>query len=241
MRKAFGRSIGALKAASILDMDRTEEDREFFADEEKKLQPLAAKLRTVHIALLDYGIHEKQSLQAQVTVGDEVLDRGVRDGNTRTKLGVKNKPGLKADHVFGRRVDELTEAKLDLEPGKVKLAAKRLDELPAFDEKEKIKEDLIARADQQGKVLGERDAGNAALVALQSEGRRVVLDCATALVSLKSELDKRFTFQKKYVASFFLNVARKKKSKSGEDTTEDTQEEVDEEADDGEGEPEEEE
>ena len=67
-------------------------------------------------------------------------------------------------------------------------AVQKLEELPAFGEKEAIKEDLTVRATQQQTVLAEREAGNGALTKKKSEARRVVLECAMALLALKAEL-----------------------------------------------------
>ena len=153
MRRAIARTLGALTAAAKIDMDRTDADRAFFAAEKEKLVPVAAKLSAAHIAIIDYDLGPREEHRASVALGDEVLDRGVRDGNTRTKLGVKGKNGLDATHVFGQRVNDLTDEPLRVEPKKVTEAAGRLDELPEFKERDAIKADLIKRADQQEDLL----------------------------------------------------------------------------------------
>jgi hypothetical protein len=88
MRKAIYRTIAALDVASEIDIDRTQEDRDFFAAEKAKLQPVAAKVNAAISALETFDMVEGQMLQARIELGDEVLDRGVRAGNARTKLGV---------------------------------------------------------------------------------------------------------------------------------------------------------
>jgi hypothetical protein len=44
MRKVVYRTIAALDAASEIDIDRSKEDRDFFAAEKAKLEPVAAKV-----------------------------------------------------------------------------------------------------------------------------------------------------------------------------------------------------
>jgi hypothetical protein len=70
--------------------------------------------------------------QTRVEIGDQVLDRGVPTGNTRTKLALQGKSGLGAVHVFGKNVATLTKEKIALEPGKVLEAVGRLDDVPDF-------------------------------------------------------------------------------------------------------------
>lgn len=215
MRKALSHSIGAIAAAIAADIDRTDDDRAFFAAEHAKLEPLAVKLRTTHVALNDHELGPGEVQQAQVEMGDDVLDRGVREGNTRTKLGLRGKPGLDATHAFGQRVDDLTGAPLASEPGEVVKAVKRMNDLPAFEDRAAIQADLTRRAEKQEEFLKQRDAGEKTLLELKSEGARLVVESALALASLKGLLDARFPRQRPYVATFFLDVAKKRARKGG--------------------------
>jgi len=217
MRRALGRSIGALAAAIAADIDRTDEDRAFFQAEKAKLEPIATQLRAVHIALDDFDLGPGEVQQAQVVIGDAILDRGLRDGNTRTKLSLKGKSGLDASHAFGTRIDDLTKTPIADEPGAVFKAITRLDDLPAFDGRDAIKADLIKRAKQQDDFLSERDTGDAQRLQLQSQAIRLVTEGALALASLKGALDQRFPRQRSYVASFFLDVAPKRGNKKNEE------------------------
>jgi hypothetical protein len=214
MRRALSRSIGALSAAIAADVDRTDEDRAFFAAERAKLEPIAGQLKAAHLATDDFELGPGEVQQAQVELGDQVLDRGVRAGNTRTKLGVKGKQGLDATHAFGQHVDDLTGAPLALEPAQVLLAASRLDDLPPFAERASIQQDLTHRAEQQDTFLKQRDAGATALLKLESEATRLVVESALSLASLKGSLDARFPRQRSYVAAFFLDVSTPKRKKA---------------------------
>jgi len=213
MRRALSYSVGALAAAIAADIDRTDEDRAFFAAEKAKLEPLVVQLKGVHLALDDFDLGPGEVQQAQVELGDEVLDRGVRDANARTKIGVKGKSGLDATHAFGQHVDDLTGAPLASEPGEVLTAVGRLNDLPDFEGKVAIQQDLTRRADQQEDFLQEREAGDAHETRLASEGVRLVVESALALASLKGLLDARFPRQRRYVAAFFLDVSAKRTRK----------------------------
>lgn len=215
MRRALSYSVGALSAAIAADVDRTDEDRAFFAAEKAKLEPLVGQLKGVYLALDDFDLGPGEVQQAQVELGDEVLDRGVRDANARTKIAVKGKPGLDATHAFGQHVDDLTGAALASEPGEVLAAVARLNDLPEFEGKVAIQQDLTRRADQQEDFLQEREAGDADETRLASEGVRLVVESALALASLKGLLDARFPRQRRYVAAFFLDVAAKRTRKEG--------------------------
>lgn len=218
MRRALSRSGGALAAAIAADIDRSDEDRAFFTVEKAKIEVLSTNLRAVHLAIEDHELGPAEVQQAQVELGDEVLDRGVRAGNTRAKLGLKGKQGLDASHAFGSRVDELVKAPIAAEPGEVLGAVGRLADVPEFAEKQAIQQDLTLRAEQQEAFLEARDEGDKALTRLKSEATRLVVESALALASLKGALDQRFPRQRDYVARFFLDVKprAKKKEEGGE-------------------------
>jgi hypothetical protein len=224
MRRALGRSIGALAAAFSADLDRTDEDRAFFQAERAKLEPLAALLRDAHRALDDFDLGPGEVQQAQVAIGDEVLDRGVRAGNTRTKLGLRGKPGLGAAHVFGERVDDLVKTPVAKQPAAVLAAVERFEDVPAFDGKDAVRADLTARATQQDGFLKQRDEGAADRTRIQSQATRLVVESALALASLKGALDQRFPRQRLYVGSFFLDVGPRRTKKNEEEEQEQEQE-----------------
>lgn len=213
MRRALSRTLGALAAAIAADVDRTDDDRAFFAAEKAKIEPLAAQLRDVDLAIEDHELGPEEVLQAQVEIGDEVLDRGVRAGNHRTKLGLSGQQGLGASHVFGDKVDDLVKTAVAIEPDAVLQAVEKFDEVPAFAEKDAIRQDLTVRAEQQQDFLDDRDEGYKTLFKLKSEATRLVLESSLALASLKGALDQRFPRQREYVARFFLDVKPKPSKK----------------------------
>lgn len=212
MTNALAASIHALDAASELDLDRTADDRSFFAARKATLAPILTSLVTAKRTIEDHDLGPGSRLQTRVEIGDKILDRGVSDGNARTKLGLKSTAGLDATHVFGKNVATLTKEKIALEPAKVLAAAERLDEVPDFPGKAAIKSDLVQRAQQQQTCLNERDAGDMARDKLVSAGIKLVLDGAHALAALKGALDERFPRQKEYVAAFFADVSRSREA-----------------------------
>ncbi|MBI4614855.1 MAG: hypothetical protein HY720_14685 [Planctomycetes bacterium] len=219
MKKAVWFTIHAFDSVAEIDIDRTPEDKKFFLEEKAKLEPFAPKLKTAAGAIEDHELGPGMRQQARVELGDAVQDRGVRDGNAKTKAALRNKPGLPASHVFGRRVSELTEEKLRLEPQKVLQAAGRLEDVPDFPEKPAIKADLVKRATKQESLLAERDKGWTDETQLDSAAVRLRAEAADALARAKAALDGRFPRQRGYVSSFFLDVgekaASKKEDKSG--------------------------
>lgn len=212
---ALADSIHALDAASDLDLERTSADRKFFAARRKVLAPLLKDLVASRRALEDHDLGDGSRLQVRVEMGDQVLDRGVSDGNARTKLALKNKPGLDATHVFGKNVATLTKEKIALEPRKVLEAVERLKDVPDFPERKAIGKDLTKRAEQQQACLDERDAGSTKRAKLVGAIVKQVVDGAHALAALKGALDERFPRQREYVAAFFADVSPRRAAKAG--------------------------
>jgi hypothetical protein len=131
----------------------------------------------------------------------------VRSAAARTRVALRGKTGLGAEHAFGTRVDDLTGAPLRTEPRLVLGAAARTDDLPAFAERDAIKADLIARATAQETNLVERDAGYLQRDRLRAVTIRTIADAADALIRTKAALDGRFPRQRAYVARFFLSFS----------------------------------
>ena len=212
---ALSESLHALDAASELDLDRTPDDRGFFGARKLLLAPILTKLVAAERALEDHDLNEGSRLQVRVVIGDEVLDRGVRDGSARTKLALRGKPGLDATHAFGKNIADLTGARIAVEPRLVREAADRLDDLADFPERGAIAADLQKRAGQQQTCLDEREAGKAKRAKLVTAVTKVVMEGADALAALKGALDERFPRQRDYVAAFFLDVAPRRKAAEG--------------------------
>ncbi|MEP7127032.1 MAG: hypothetical protein ABJE95_39230 [Byssovorax sp.] len=207
MADAVTTTMDAFDAASELDLDRSDDDRKFFATRRAMLAPLKTQLVAAARHLEDHDLEIGRRLQVRVVFGDQVLDRGVSDGSARAKLGLKGKPGLDATHVFGKSVATLTREKLALEPQKVLEAVGRMADLPEFAERSAIAADLTKRANRQQSCLDDRSNGDAARGKLVSSGIRLVLEAADALAKAKGALDERFPRQRDYVAAFFLDVA----------------------------------
>ena len=206
MADAVATTMDAFDAASELDLDRSNEDRQFFAAKRALLVPHKAQLVAALRTLEDHDLDIGRRLQVRVVFGDQVIDPGDVDGNARTKISLKGKPGLEASHVFGKNVATLTREKLAIEPQKVLEAVGRMDDLPEYPERAAIAADLTKRANRQQVALDERSAGDAARAKLVSTGIRLVLEAANALAAIKGALDERFPRQRDYVAAFFLDV-----------------------------------
>jgi hypothetical protein len=219
MVRAVAFTVHALDAAAELDLDRTAADRKFFASRRKPLSALLTQLVAANRAIEDYDLNDGIRLQTRVEIGDEVLDRGVSDGNARTKLALKNKAGLGADHVFGSNVATLIKEKIAVEPTKVMEAVGRLKDVPDFAERAGIAKDLTKRATQQQACLDERDKGDLARAQLVSAGVKLVVEAAHALAALKGALDERFPRQRDYVGAMFMDVSPRKKAASGKEQT----------------------
>src|SRR5262245_1989204 len=117
MKRALAYTIAALNAASELDLDRSKEDRAFFAKEHDLLTPHLKEVREKERKLEDDELDHSIRLQARVSVGDAVLDRGVVDGKERMKVELKRSDPDAADEVFGKRITDTTRAPLLTEPG----------------------------------------------------------------------------------------------------------------------------
>ncbi len=219
MAQAIFVTVHAFDVAAELDLDRTDEDRAFFTARKAILLPHKPLLIAALRAIEDHDLNVGSRLQVRVEMGDRVLDGGVSNGNARTKLALKGKPGLEASHVFGKNVTTLTKEKITLEPQKVLLAVERLDELPDFSERAAIAADLTKRANQQQGCLDDRESGHNAREKLVSTGMKLVLNAADALAAAKGALDERFPRQRDYVSAFFLDVAPERaKAKEAEST-----------------------
>jgi hypothetical protein len=206
MAEAVGTTMDAFDSASDLDLDRSDDDRLFFAAKRALLVPHKAGLVAARRIIEDHDLDIGRRLQVRVVFGDQVLDRGVVDGNARTKIALKGKPGLEASHVFGKNVATLTREKLAIEPQKVLEAVGRMEDLPEFPERAAISADLTKRANRQQAALDERSSGEIARARHVSAGIRLVLEAANALAAIKGALDERFPRQRDYVTAFFLDV-----------------------------------
>jgi hypothetical protein len=89
MLKAVSTSIAALDAAATLDVDRSDEDRVFFATERDTLKgqfdvlskaDTDARMHLLLVALVE---------QARVQIGDAVLDRGYESGQSSNEGRIK--------------------------------------------------------------------------------------------------------------------------------------------------------
>jgi hypothetical protein len=207
MRRAIAHSIAALDTAATMDPDRHDDDRRAFAAAKTKLEAHAATLKARAQASEDHALGPAVVTQVAVSLGDVVLDRGVRAASQTTKGGLSGKPGRGAEHVFGTRIDELTRAELRVQPDLVLRAVGRLADVADFAGKAELAADLTGRANRQDAALDARDAADRTEASVSTAARVAIGEAALALASLKGELDARFPRQREYVATFFLDVA----------------------------------
>ncbi len=149
-----------------------------------------------------------------VVLGDAILDRGVESGAAKTKAALRGKAGLGAEHAFGSRVSDLTRSELRVEPARVLTAAAHLLDLPDFDGRDKIKADLELRANQQEKLLAERDGSRHEEAKLEGAATKLAVDAVLALHSVQGLPLARFPKQRQYTSAFFPQGERSHKAAS---------------------------
>lgn len=212
MLKAISTSMAALDGAAALDVDRTEEDRLFFATERDTLK---AQFDILHKADTDARTHSLLVApveQACVQIGDAVLDRGTSQGKARMKVELKTSSMPDgADHVFGNDVSEITSAKMADEPGLVLDAVAKFGQVPDFAGKKEMAEDLTARATRQTKNFSDRRAAAVKEAELQGAVEMAVKTSSQMLYRLEKRLLDRFPRQVRYVKAFFYDVTPAKK------------------------------
>jgi hypothetical protein len=211
MRRALIRTATALDVAARLGKNLSEPDRARLAAEKERLLAALARLNAAAGALEEHDLGPDLTLQAQVEMGDAVLVEEVRAASGKTRIALRGEGGLGSTHAFGKDLNELVQAPLAEKPGRVVAAAKRLLSLPEFPERAAIKAGLEERAEQQRRLLEEREAGALARDGLSSEVGAALLEGANALIRARSALADRFPQRREYVASFFLDVGYPKK------------------------------
>jgi hypothetical protein len=213
MRRAVAYTIAALDAATDLDIDRTNEDRAFFANEKANLEPLFQALNNNAQAIDLHSIKEGVRLQARAVLGDAVLDRGVSQAKQQMKLSLQTSKPEAADIVFGASIADLIRAEMRSEPLLVRQALERLEQAPDFPNKSAMKGDLAKRVEQQMTVLTGRDDGEVTRARLDSLLVKSIADCSEALYKLEKRLLERFPRDRAYVKEFFLDVAPPRRAK----------------------------
>lgn len=209
MLRALAHTLGALAAVSKLDVDRTDDDRAFFASERDALQGHFEAVWSAHQACERHEYLASQAAQASIEIGDAVLDRGVRNAKARMRLDLKGTSMPDgADHAFPSDVSELTDAERRVEPKLVLQVLGKLGDVPDFASKASLTSDLQGRAQRQSDNFAARDASEGELVKLESALAAKVAAGSDALYRLEKRLLDRFAREKAYVRAFFLDVAR---------------------------------
>ncbi len=207
MKRALVHSLACVDAAAELDVDLDETQRQSLAAEKPGLESHLAAVTAAEQALAAHDQTQTFRLQARVTLGDAVLDRGVRTEKARMKLELRTS-GVPdgADFVFGSDVGALTGAPLRQEPRQVLEALARYDQVPDYDKKADGRTDLQGRADRQESELTARDAATVARAGLRSALVRAVADASDALWTLDKRLQELFPRRRRYVRSYFYQV-----------------------------------
>jgi hypothetical protein len=212
--RALSHSLGALDAASELDVDRSDADRSFFLTEKATLQASFDDVFGLEQSLTRHLLLTSQKLQARVLVGDAVLDRGVRASKARMKLELKTSPVPDgADHVFPSDISDIVDAERRVEPSLVLQVVSRFPQVPDFPGKAALEADLTARAKRQADNFTGRDAGEVNEHALDGALIQGIERASDALYRLEKRLLERFPRDKVYVRAFFLDVAPAKKKR----------------------------
>jgi hypothetical protein len=212
MLRALSTSLGALLAASELDVDRTDADRSFLLTEKATLQPLFDDVFAADQSLTKHLLLTTQGLQARVVVGDAVLDRGVRAAKARMKLELKTSTMPDgADHVFPSDISDIVDAERRVEPGLVLQVVARFPQVPDFQGKAALEADLTGRATRQTDNFTGRDAGEVSEHAIDGRLTQAISRASDGLYRLEKRLLDRFPRDKVYVRAFFLDVAPARK------------------------------
>lgn len=212
MLRALSTSIGALDAASELDVDRSDADRSFFLTEKATLQLLFDDVFAADQSLTKHLLLTTQGLQARVLVGDAVLDRGVRAAKARMKLELKTSTMPEgADHVFPSDISDIVDAERRVEPGLVLQVVARFPQVPDFQGKAALESDLTGRATRQTANFTGRDAGEVSEHAIDGRLTQSIAHASDGLYRLEKRLLERFPRDKVYVRAFFLDVAPARK------------------------------
>ena len=206
--RALSTSLGALDAASELDVDRSDADRSFFLTEKAALQPIFDDVFAADQSLIKHLLLTTQGLQSRVVVGDAVLDRGVRAAKARMKLELKTSSMPDgADHVFPSDISDIVDAERRVEPGLVLQVVARFPQVPDFPGKAALEADLTGRAKRQNDNFTGRDAGEVTEHAIDGRLTQAIVHASDALYRLEKRLLDRFPRDKAYVRAFFLDVA----------------------------------
>ncbi|MRG90755.1 hypothetical protein [Polyangium spumosum] len=212
MLAALSTTIGALDAAVELDVDRSAEDREFFAIERDNLKPLFALLFEADREATSHLLLVVQARQARVQLGDAILDRGVSRAKARMKVELKGSAMEDgADHVFGSDVSDITQAERAKEPGLVLKAVGKFGQVPNFPGKAEMEVDLTGRATRQQQNFTDRDTAGVDAATRASAVKVAIAAGSDALYKLEKRLLDRFPRQTSYVRAFFYDVAPNRK------------------------------
>lgn len=204
-------TITALTAAAEMDFKRTPDEIKLFKDRALLLGPVLAELVKMRTAQDDFERGPDLLAQVKVVMGDEIQDRTVRDGNRTTKAELANKPGLGAEHAFGRHVDDLVRTELELEPKAVLDAAARLADVTPFPARDGIVADLKKAAGQQQAALDDRVKKGHDGIVIGSKESADVGKASVELSTLEGVLLARFPRQYRYVGTFFADFSKKRK------------------------------
>ena len=209
MVDALSHTIGALDAAIEMDVDRTDQDRAFFAAQKTEIEALFDDLVTKKQSLERHVLLVGGRLQSRIEIGDAVLDRGVRAGKQRSKLELETKD---LDHVFPADISDIVDAERRVEPELVKKLVGRLEQVPDFQGKAAIAADLQGRAERQGKAFTDRDAAGRVEDSLEGLVKRAVAAGSDGLYRIEKRLLERFPREKVYIRAFFMDVKPSKRS-----------------------------
>lgn len=214
MLRALATTLGALDAAADVDVDRSDEDRQFFAAERDALQPRFDALNKADQDATTHAHLVALRKQARIVVGDAVLDRGVSKAKARMKVELRDTKEPKgADHVFGVDVGDIINAERAEEPNLVLQAVARFAKVPDFAGKTQMAADLTARAKKQQQCFTDRAEAAVIEAQLDSALTKAIEDAAGALYGLEKRLLERFSYETRYVKAFFLDIAPSKPKK----------------------------
>lgn len=212
MLLALSHSIGALKSAVLLDVDRSPDDHLFFNAERAILETHFNALFTIQSDIDKYELLDIEQAQSAIDVGDAILDRGVRRAKKRSALELANIDPGAVDRAFPSDIEDIVDAERKLEPKLVLDVVDKFKFIPAFNGKADVEADLKGRATKQKDNFLAREAAETHADGLDNQATALVIESADALYRLEKRLLERFPREKAYVRAFFLDVRRNRKS-----------------------------
>lgn len=217
MKRALNFTIAALDAAASLDLERSNEDRQFFAQQKQILQEMLERVSRDEERLVFHLQKERTRLQAHVLMSSNLLERGVRAAKVHMKTMLRLTMPEAADLVFGSNIAKLISGEMRTTTALVMKAIDRFENVSDFSGKQELKSSLEQRVQQLNNSLAARDEGDRLKAKLTTVLQQTIAASSNALYALEKIMLTRFIRDKVYVRQFFLEIKRVNKNTTKSD------------------------